>query len=151
MTIYLASDHAGFELKNHLAEFIGAMGFTVVDKGALSLDEADDYPDFVRPVVEEILKDPQYTRGIILGGTGEGEAICANRFKGIRAAVYYGGSLDPVKLSREHNNANILSLGARFLSVQEVKDAVTLWLNTPFSGEERHIRRISKIDNSLIS
>jgi len=146
MTIYLASDHAGFELKNHLAEFLGAMGFTVVDKGPFSLDEFDDYPDFMKPVAEEILKDPEHTRGIIIGGSGQGEAITVNRFKWIRAAVYYGGSLDVVRISREHNDTNILSLGARFMNENEAEAAVKLWLKTSFTGDERHKRRIAKID-----
>ncbi len=147
MNIYIASDHAGFELKNNLAEFIKSLGFTVVDKGPFSLDENDDYPDYVRLVASEILKDPDGIKGIILGGTGQGEAMAVNRYKGIRAAVYYGGSLDIVKLSREHNDANILSLGARFIGLDEAEKAVKLWLETSFSGEERHKRRIDKIDS----
>lgn len=147
MNIYIASDHAGFELKNALAEFIKSLGITVVDKGPFSLDENDDYPDYVRLVSEEILKDPDNSRGIILGGSGEGEAMVVNRFKGIRAAVYYGGSEDIVRLSREHNNANILSLGARFLGSDEAERAVKVWLETPFSEDERHKRRIDKIDS----
>lgn len=147
MNIYIASDHAGFELKNNLAEFVKSLGFTVVDKGPFSLDENDDYPDFVRLVASEILKDPDGTRGIILGGTGQGEAMVVNRHKGIRAAVYYGGPVEIITLSREHNNANILSLGARFIGLDEAEKAVKLWLETSFSGEERHKRRIDKIDS----
>ncbi len=147
MNIYIASDHAGFELKNNLAEFIKSLGFTVIDKGPFSLDENDDYPDFVRLVASEILKDPDGTKGIILGGTGQGEAMVVNRHKGIRAAVYYGGSTDILTLSREHNNANILSLGARFVGLDEAEKAVKLWLETSFSAEERHKRRIDKIDS----
>lgn len=148
MNIYIASDHAGFELKNNLGEFIKGLGFTVIDKGPFALDESDDYPDYVRLVADEILKDPSNTRGIILGGSGQGEAMVVNRRKNIRAAVYYGGPLDIVKLSREHNNANILSLGARFLSNDDAEKAVKLWLETEFTGEERHQRRIEKIDLS---
>ncbi len=146
MIICLASDHAGFDLKNHLAEFIGNLGYTVVDKGPFSLDPADDYPDLMRPVAQEILKDPAHIRGIIMGGSGEGEAICVNRMKGIRAAVYYGGTLDVVKITREHNDSNILSLGARFITREEAEAAVRVWLETKFSGDERHKRRIAKID-----
>ena len=158
MNIYLASDHAGFELKNHLAEYIKTLGFTVVDKGPLSYDENDDYPDYVRLVAEEILKDPNNAWGIIFGMSGQGEAMAVNRFRGIRAAVYYGpsfakasegqGILDEIiKMSREHNNANVLSLGASFLNEEAAKNAIKLWLETPFSEDERHIRRIRKIDN----
>src|SRR3989344_8931263 len=138
MNIFLASDHAGFELKNHLAEFIGGLGFTVIDKGPVALDEADDYPDLLKPVGEEILKDPQHSLGIVIGGSGEGEAMVMNRMKGIRAAVYYGGSLEAVKLSREHNDSNVLSFGARLATQSEVEAAVKLWLEATFTGEERH-------------
>jgi len=146
MNIYLASDHAGFELKNHLSEYIKTLGFTVADKGPFSLDPNDDYPDYIRLVAEEILKNPDSSRGIVIGGSGQGEAIAANRFKGVRAAVYYGGPDEIVKLSREHNNSNVLSLGARFLSNDEAEKAAKIWLETDFSGEERHIRRLAKLD-----
>ncbi len=147
MNIYLASDHTGFELKNHLAGYLTSLGFTIIDKGPFTLNPTDDYPDFVRLVTEEILKNPDQSRGIVLGGSGQGEAVEANRFKGIRAAVYYGGSLDIIKLSREHNNSNILSLGARFLTHTEAEEAVKLWLETRFSEELRHRRRIEKLDS----
>ena len=147
MQIYIASDHAGVELKNTLFEFIKSMGITIVDKGPFSLDTEDDYPDYVRLVAEEVLKDPQNTKGIILGGSGQGEAMVVNRHKGIRAAVYYGGPKDIITLSREHNDSNILSLGARFLGTDEAEVVVKLWLETAFSGDDRHKRRIDKIDN----
>ncbi len=146
MKIYIGTDHAGFELKEALKKFLGELGYEVEDKGAFSLDPADDYPDFIRPTAEAVANDPERSRGIILGGSGQGEAMVANRFKGVRAAVYYGGQQEIVKLSREHNNANILALGARFISEYEAKEAVRIWLETPFSGEERHARRIKKID-----
>ncbi len=120
--------------------------YEVEDMGTFKLDPEDDYPDFVRPVAEAVAKDPENSRGIVIGGSGQGEAIDANRFKSVRAAVYYGGDLKIVELSREHNNANILSLGARFLKESEAKSAVELWLKTPFSGG-RHERRVKKIDS----
>ena len=145
-TIVIGADHAGFELKEELKKYLTEAGYGVIDKGALQKDETDDYPDVVIPVARQVAGDPEHCRGIIIGGSGQGEAISANRIKNARAVVYYGGNTEIIKLSREHNNANILSLGARFISTEEAKDTVTLWLNTPFSNEERHIRRISKID-----
>lgn len=147
MKIYIATDHAGFEMKNKLVDFLIARGDDVEDCGAATFDENDDYPDFIRECAKKVANDSDRDcRGVVLGGSGQGEAIVANRTPGIRAALYYGGPLDIVKLSREHNNANILSLGARFLSQEEAEKALELWLKTPFSGDEKHLRRISKID-----
>jgi ribose 5-phosphate isomerase B len=148
MKIYLASDHAGFEMKAHLVEFLNAQGYTAIDKGPFSFDPNDDYPDYIPLVCEEILKEPNNTKGIILGGSGEGEAMVANRFKHIRATVYYGSNEEIIKLSREHNDANVLSIGARFITNEEAEKVVKLWLETNFSKEERHIRRIDKIDSN---
>lgn len=145
MKIYIGTDHAGFELKEHLVSFLRGLGHDVEDLGAHSLEPLDDYPDFIFPVAEAVAGDSE-SRGIILGGSGQGEAMCANRVKGVRAAVYYGGALDIAVLSREHNNANILSLGARFVDNDEAEEAVRLWLDTQFSGEEKHARRIAKLD-----
>jgi len=145
MRIYIATDHAGFELKQTLVIYLKELGFEVEDFGAHEYNKGDDYPDFVVPVAEAVSKDPE-SRGIVLGGSGQGEAIAANRFSGVRAAVYYGGNTQIIKLSREHNDANILSLGARFLNDTEAKTAVKSWLQTDFSGEERHQIRINKID-----
>lgn len=145
MKIYIGSDHAGFELKGKLIEFLKQLGYEVEDKGAYSLDPKDDYPDFVQPVAEAVSNDPK-AKGIVLGGSGEGESMATDRFPHVRTAVWYGGSLEPVKLSREHNDANILSLGARLVTEVQALEAVKLWLNTPFSGDERHIRRIEKLE-----
>ncbi|PIP87271.1 ribose-5-phosphate isomerase [Candidatus Campbellbacteria bacterium CG22_combo_CG10-13_8_21_14_all_36_13] len=147
MKIFIASDHAGFKLKESLIPLLLELDYEVVDKGAFSYDEMDDYPDFIRPVAEAVSQHPMHTLGIIIGGSGQGEAILANRFKNVRATVYYGGSEEVIKLSREHNDANILSLGSRFLTDDEAKRAVKLWLDTDFSEDERHIRRIQKIDD----
>lgn len=155
MKIYLGSDHAGFELKNKMIPFLGTLGHEVIDLGAHKLDAEDDYPDFISLVAKEVSKDSEdkelsadLSRGIIFGGSGQGEAIVANRFPYVRAVVYYGGNEEIIKLSREHNDANILSLGARFLKEEEALEAIKMWLDTPFSEEERHIRRIIKIDEN---
>lgn len=145
MRIFIGSDHAGFELKQKLIPFIESLGHEVIDKGAFAFDEHDDYPDFIIPVANEVATDSS-SRGIILGGSGQGEAIVANRVSGARAVVFYGGPLDIIELSREHNDANILSLGARFVSEGEAETAVQLWLETEFSNDERHVRRIRKIE-----
>jgi ribose 5-phosphate isomerase B len=144
MKIYLGSDHAGFTLKEKLKAFLVETGHDVVDKGSYSIDPADDYPDFIKPVAEAVAEDNN-SFGIIFGGSGEGEQMVANKIDHVRAAEYYGGNLEIVKLAREHNDANILSLGARFLNEDEAKEAVKLFLETPFSGDERHIRRINKL------
>lgn len=147
MKIYIAGDHAGYELKKVLVSHLERMGHEVFDKGPDHLDPADDYPDFVALVAEGVAEENSDSFGIVIGGTGTGEAIEANRLFGVRAAVYYGGPIEIVKLAREHNDANILSLGARFVSEEEAIKAVDLFLETPFSGEERHKRRILKLDN----
>lgn len=147
-TIHIGSDHAGFELKNEIIRFLEQKHYEVVDHGAYELDPEDDYPDFILPTAIAVAEDKD-SRGIILGGSGQGEAIVANRVQGIRAAVFYGepkGDLSIVELSRQHNDANILSLGARFLNTEETLEVVELWLETAFSGEEKHSRRINKID-----
>ena len=146
MIIYLATDHAGFNLKEKIKEFLVGLRYEIKDFGAFSLDPADDYPNFIKPAAEAVSKDPENSRAIVLGGSGQGEAMVANRYKGVRAAVLDIYNADVIKLSREHNNANVLSLGARFLKEEEALDAVKLWLETPFTGEERHKRRILKID-----
>jgi len=150
MKIFIGSDHAGFELKEKLKEYIGTLGYELEDKGAFSLDNDDDYPDFIVPVAEEVAKD-ENSLGIVLGGSGEGEQIVANKIDGIRAIEYYGGNLEIVKLGREHNNANILSLGARFINEEEAKEAVRIFIETPFSNDERHVRRLEEIKNEEIN
>lgn len=147
MKIYLGGDHAAFPLKEKIKDYLTReLKYEVDDKGAFNFDGEDDYPDFIKPVARAVASDPEQSRGIIMGGSGQGEAIVANRFKGIRAALYYGGPEEVIKLSREHNNANILSIGARFVSENDILRAVKLWLEMPFSNEKRHIRRIEKID-----
>lgn len=145
MKIYVASDHAGFDLKGVLFAYLQSKGHEVEDMGAHTLDSQDDYPDFIFPCAQKVGNDPG-SLGIVIGGSGQGEAVVANKAKGVRAALYYGYNLDIIKLSKEHNNANVLSLGARFLNEEQAKEAVDLWLSTKFSGEERHARRIKKIE-----
>ncbi len=146
MKIFFASDHAGFKLKETLVEFVKTLGFEAVDLGPKEFKEGDDYPLEVEKVGVEVFKDAENSKGIILGGSGQGEAIVANRFPNVRAVVYYGGNKEIIKLSREHNDSNVLSLGARFISEEEAKEAVELWLKTEFSEESRHIRRLREID-----
>ena len=160
MKVYLATDHGGFELKNQLVEFVKSLGYEAEDCGALVNDPNDDYPAIIAGAAAKLSIDAMEgkdSRAIVIGGSGQGEAIVANRFKGVRCALYYGPAgktqtdmsgkqLDMLASTREHNNANALSIGARFLSVDEVKKAVEEWLALPFSGEERHARRIAQID-----
>lgn len=153
MKILFATDHAGFLLKEELIPFVRSLGYEVEDYGAHSLDEKDDYPDYIAPVARIVSQEPN-TRAIILGGSGQGEAMLANRFPGVRAIVFNGqycpkdGRVVPeeITVSRQHNDSNILSLGARFLNEVEAKQAVKVWLETSFSGEERHARRLKKIE-----
>lgn len=146
MTIHFASDHAGFELKNELLAFVrDTLQFQVYDHGAHTYNREDDYPDFILKAAEAVSSDPLNAMALIIGGSGQGEAIYANRFAHVRATTYYHHDLDIIRLSREHNEANVLSLGARFVSLDEAREAVALWLTTPFSGEVRHTRRIKKL------
>jgi ribose 5-phosphate isomerase B len=146
MKIYIGTDHAGFELKEELKIFLENLGCEVEDKGAYEFNESDDYPDFIYPVVKAVAEDigrDLDSRGIVIGGSGQGEAIVANKVKGIRAAVVYDEY--SAEMSRKHNDANIISLGNRTLATSRAKDLVKLWLETPFSNDERHKRRIEKI------
>lgn len=145
MKIVLATDHAGYGHKEALKKHLFELGYEVQDFGTNS-SESCDYPDFIFPAARAVAADPDGTRGIIFGGSGQGEAMVANRVKGVRATVYYGSSQDILELSRTHNNANVLSIGARFISVEEMKRDVDRWLKTDFPHEERHMRRIQKMD-----
>ncbi|MEK7093223.1 MAG: RpiB/LacA/LacB family sugar-phosphate isomerase [Patescibacteria group bacterium] len=143
--IYLATDHRGFELKEKIKAWLTEWGLEYVDCGAMSYVVTDDYPDYIAIAAEKVAQDPVGNRAIILGGNGQGEAIVANRRRGVRAVVYYGGPREMLMMTREHDASNILSLGASFVG-DEVKEMIKLWLDTPFSGDERHVRRIAKID-----
>ena len=146
--IYIAADHAGFYLKKQLIQYLKIKGLEVEDMGAFELNEDDDYPDFVIPcalrVAESHAQGKPDDVGIVIGGSGQGEAIAANKVKGIWAAVINSANPQIAKLAREHNNANVLSLGARFLSADDAKKAVSSWLDAEFEGG-RHQKRINKI------
>lgn len=160
MKIYLTGDHAGFRLKKALAEHLPVLGYDVIDLGPTELDPEDDYPDYVNPLAARIAEEPDAV-GIILAGSGQGEAMAANRIQGVRAAVFYGkmaavdaldaegghtqDGYDTVRLARRHNNANILSIGARFVSPEDADAAVRIFLTTPFDNDApRHERRLGK-------
>lgn len=147
MKIYLAADHAGFALKEVIKRYLKEQGREVEDMGAFGLDEQDDYPDFILPGARKVAENPQENFGIFFGASGQGEAMLANKVKGIRAAVYYGGSLDLVRRARSHNNANVLSLGARYLTREEAVDAIETWLRAEFAGG-RHERRVQKLQEA---
>ncbi len=142
--IHIASDHAGFEMKNFLKFSLIDMGYEVTDHGAQEYDAKDDYPDYIIPCAQAVAGD-HTSMGIVLGGSGQGEQIAANKVDDIRAIEYYGGTLDTVIFGREHNNANIISLGARFMTNEEALEAVNLFLTTDFSNDERHTRRLEKV------
>jgi ribose 5-phosphate isomerase B len=146
MKIHLATDHAGLELKEKVKLYLSDLNYEVIDHGAYEYDALDDYPDFIFPCANAVSNDPE-SKGIILGGSGQGEAMAANRVKGVRAAVFYNGPDEIIKLSRQHNNANILSLGARFMSEEEMYKVIEVWLSTDFESG-RHQRRIEKLDES---
>jgi ribose 5-phosphate isomerase B len=151
-TVHLATDHAGYALKQIVEQWLIDHQYTVIDHGAFDYNIDDDYPDFMSKAARAISENPK-DRAIIFGGSGQGEAIIANRFPGVRAVVYYGdiqskdGSAENIiTLSRLHNNANVLSLGVRFITETDALLAIEQWLATDFSAEERHIRRINKIE-----
>ena len=148
MKIYVATDHAGFELKETIKKHLEETGHEVYDCGALTLEPGDGYPEYMTRAAESVQKDAMHapSMAVIFGGSGQGEAIVANRFRHIRAIVYAGGNLELVKLGREHNDANILSIGARFVTVAEAIQAIDLFLATPFSHDERHADRILQIE-----
>ncbi len=163
MNIALSTDHAGYEALKSLKTFLEQQGHQVIDFGPKTFDPDDDYPDFIFPAAKSV-SNGEVEYGIIMGSSGQGEAMAANRVKGVRCALYYGPAIPPgavdvegkfaddeyeiVRLSKEHNNANMLSLAARFLTQEEIRKVVSIWLESPFSGVERHSRRIKKIDET---
>jgi ribose 5-phosphate isomerase B len=161
VTIALSTDHAGLNQLKDLQDYLEDLGHDCRWFGPASLKPDDDYPDYIFPAAKAVASG-ECERGIIVGGSGQGEAMAANRVKGVRCAVFYGPAVakspvdiegdvshDPyeiIRLSRRHNDANMLSLAARFLSVNEMKQAAKLWLEADFSGDARHSRRIEKLD-----
>lgn len=141
--IYLGTDHGGYELKEEIKSWLVQNNYEVEDLGAYSLNPEDDYPDFIIPVAQKVALDSQ-NLGIVIGRSGNGEAIAANKVTGIRAALCLNQEM--AKKAKEHNNANILSLGADYMSIDEAKQIVRVFIETPFSNEERHLRRIEKIN-----
>jgi ribose 5-phosphate isomerase B len=148
MRIHLGTDHAGFHHKEAVKEYLLDQGLEVIDHGAVTFDGRDDYPDFIAPAAQAVglSGGPELNTdvGIIFGASGQGEAMVANRVPGVRCAVYYGGPTEILTLSRAHNNANLLSIGAMFVSIEEAIAAIAIWSEIPFSNDERDIRRLSK-------
>ena len=144
MRIYLAADHGGFNLKEALKAHLETQGHEVVDEGAHSLDPADDYPDFMYPAAQKIGTDMS-ARGVFLCRSGAGAAIVANKVKDVRAVV--ARTKEDAKHAREHNDANVIALSSDSLTAEEARDIIATFLSTPFSGEERHLRRLKKIMN----
>ncbi len=140
MRVHIGSDHAGFELKNFLVAALAADGHEVTDHGPEAYDAEDDYPTYCIPAAEAAVADPE-SLGVVVGGSGNGEQIAANKVVGARAALAY--DLDTAKLGRRHNDANVVGIGARMHTEQEALELVRIFLATPFSGEPRHARRIA--------
>ena len=142
MRVYVAADHAGFEFKTHLLGALKERGFDVVDVGAFSYDAEDDYPPYCFEAASRVVADPG-SLGVVIGGSGNGEQISANKVRGVRAALAW--NLETAQLARQHNDANVLGIGARQHSAEEATAIVLAFLDTTFSGDERHARRIAEI------
>jgi ribose 5-phosphate isomerase B len=144
MRVHIGSDHAAFELKADLLTWLGEAGYEAVDHGPVEFDPIDDYPPFVLRAAVAVVNDPG-SLGIVLGGSGNGEAIAANKVRGVRAALAWND--ETAALGRQHNNANVVSVGARMHSLDEAIRLVERFLTTPFSGDERHARRIRMLEH----
>lgn len=160
MIVYLGTDHSGLHIKDEVKKFLEEGGYHVEDCGAYEYDRDDDYPDFIGKAAQGVSQDLESV-GFVFGGSGQGEQMTANKYKGIRCALFYSTaravseidisgnvSEDPfeiIKLTRQHNHANMLSFGVRFLNKEAIFKAVETFLNTPYSEDERHVRRIKKI------
>jgi ribose 5-phosphate isomerase B len=144
MRVHIGSDHAGLELKNSLVDHLKNSGHDVVDHGPHEYDALDDYPVFCIPAAQGVANESG-SFGIVLGGSGNGEQMAANKVKGIRAALVW--SVETAKLAREHNDANVIAIGGRMHSIDVCKELIDVFLATPFSNDERHIRRIGQVSN----
>lgn len=142
MKIYLATDHAAFELKEYVKKALSEGGYEIEDCGAMTFDPHDDYPDLIKLAAYKVAQDSN-SFGAVFGKSGTGEAIVANKIKGIRAVIAFNE--ENVRLSREHNNCNIISIGSQFVTNEQAVQLIRLFINTKFSEEERHTRRIDKI------
>ena len=140
--LYIAGDHAGFNLKERLKPWLKKKGFEIKDFGPLKYDKMDNYPDFVIPMARAVVKNK--VRGIVIAGSGQGENIAMNKFKGIRCALYHGGSPRIVNTGRAHDDANVLAFGSRFVTEKEAKRAIDIFLKTKFDGG-RHKARVGKV------
>ena len=148
MRLHIGSDHAGLELKNELIAHLVNNGHDVSDHGPYEYDALDDYPEFCIPTAIAVSKDPT-SLGIVIGGSGNGEQIAANKVKGIRAVLAW--SIETAKLGRDHNNANVVSVGGRMHSIDECKAIIDTFIAEPFSNDERHVRRINLISKYEVS
>lgn len=145
-TVHVATDHAGFALKEAVVRWLTEAGYAVIDHGAAVFEGDDDFPDYINAAALAVSRSPEATRAVIFGGSGNGEAMMANRHPGVRAAVYYGARPEIVTLSREHNDANVLSIGARFVTEEEAKEVIHTWLTTKVLSDEKYTRRNRKIE-----
>jgi len=141
--IYIAGDHAGYYDKEKIKAFLEKKGFSIIDFGPSSYNKKDDYPDFVIPLAKKLSKT-RNAGGIIIAGSGVGEAIASNKIKNIRAFAFHGDNTKIVKTSREHDDTNVLAMGSRLVSLPIMKRAIDVWLKTPFK-KGRHKRRLNKI------
>ena len=142
MRVHIGTDHAGFQLKEYLKEQLTAAGFEVVDHGSLTYDALDDYPDTCIPAAQAVVAEPG-SLGIVIGGSGNGEQLAANKVQGCRAILSW--NTDTARLGREHNNANVIALGGRMQSLEEGLAMVMTFLETPFSEDPRHVRRLDMV------
>ncbi len=146
-TVYVATDHAGFDLRGDIVAYLESVGVQVMAGGAHDYNPQDDFTDFIPPAIAHMAAHGGKVGAVVLGGSGQGEAMAANRHKGVRATVYYGGPLELIVLGREHNNANVLSLGARFVTIAEAVAAVEKWLYTAPLPDEKYTRRNTALDS----